>query len=98
MANVNVTFSDMKDAATKLRSGEDELKTKINELAAYINSLVTDGFVTDSASGAFQHTYETFSSNATQTVSALDDLARFLDSAADALQQTDQSLAQSIGQ
>jgi WXG100 family type VII secretion target len=97
MPNVNVTYSDMKDAAAKLRVGEDDLKSKINDLATYINSLVTDGFVTDHASGAFNDTYTSFTTNATSCVSALEDLAKFLDSAADALEQTDAQLAQSLG-
>jgi WXG100 family type VII secretion target len=97
MANVNVTFTDMRDAAGKLRAGEDDLKSKLNDLASYINSLVTDGFVTDHASGAFNDTYTTFTQSATGCVSSLEDLARFLESAADSLEQTDQQLAQSLG-
>lgn len=97
MSNVNVTYADMQHAAGKLRAGKEELDTKLNELASFINSLVNDGFVTDQASGAFNDAYTHFTSGATQTVSALDDLAHFLEAAASALQQTDAQLAQSIG-
>lgn len=97
MSNVNVTYADMHDAATKLRGGKDDLDSKLTELANYISSLVQDGFVTDQASGAFNDTYQHFTTGAQQAVGALEDLAKFLDTAASTLEQTDSQLAQSIG-
>jgi len=97
MPNMNVTYQEMHDAATKLTSGKDEITTKLNDLKTYIANLVSSGFVTDQASGRFNETYTTFTTAATQTIGALDGLASYLNQAANALQETDQQLAAGLG-
>jgi len=97
MANMNVTYSEMQSEASALRSGQQEIVGQLNALRSRINNLVTNGFVTDSASGAFQQMYENFNSGATQTISALDQIAATLEGIANALQETDQTLARQIG-
>lgn len=97
MANVNVTYADMTDAASRLTIGKDDLITKLTELQSLVNNLVGSGFVTDTASGAFQTAYETFTTGATQAVTGLDGMSTFLTTAADTLQQVDTQLGSSIG-
>lgn len=96
MANMNVTYEQMQSAANRLRSGQSDLEAKLNELRALVNQLVQDGFTTSAASGAFQMSYDTFTNGARQTVQGIDGMAKFLDKAAQTLQQTDQALAQSL--
>ncbi|MBH0008870.1 WXG100 family type VII secretion target [Salinibacterium sp. UTAS2018] len=96
MANMNVTYSEMTDAAGRLISGKDELITKLTELQTLVNGLVESGFVTDSASGAFQVSYETFTQGTTQAVTGLDGMSTFLTTAADQLSQVDTELGNAI--
>lgn len=96
MANLRVTFEDMRGAATRLRAGQEELTSTLAGLQAFIDSLVAEGFVTDAASVAFQETYTQFTHSATTTVAALEQLGAFLANAADAMQQTDEALAGQI--
>lgn len=98
MANMNVTYADMQTEATALRAGQQEIVSQLNALRTRINNLVTNGFVTDSASGAFQGMYDSFNTGATQTINALDQIAATLENMARTLQETDQALAASIGQ
>jgi WXG100 family type VII secretion target len=98
MANVNVTYQELEDSARFLLSGENDLKTKFNELKARIDSLTASGFVTDMASGAYSDTYNTFTTNMTTAVSALDTLAQYLMQASQAMQSTDQQLSQQFSQ
>ena len=97
MANMNVTYSEMQSEASALRTGQQEIITQLNSLRTRINNLVTNGFVTDSASGAFQQMYDNFNNGATQTINALDQIASTLEGIANALQETDQALARQIG-
>lgn len=96
MANINVSFQDLQDAAGKLTNGQQELTTKLNELKSYIDTLVSGGFVTDQASGAFQEKYHEFTTSATNVVSSLDGMAGFLQQTAQVLQDTDTTLASTI--
>ncbi len=96
MANINVTYGDLQDAAAKLSAGEQDLIGKLNELKAYIESLVGGGFVTDQASGAFRQKYEEFTTGTTQVVSGLDGLSGFLTQTAQIMQDTDSTLASTI--
>ncbi|WP_353987288.1 WXG100 family type VII secretion target [Ruicaihuangia caeni] len=96
MANMNVTYSEMNDAAGRLTTGKEELTSKLNELQVLINNLVNAGFVTDAASGAFQSSYEQFTKGATETVSGLDGMSQFLIKAAEALKNVDEELGRAI--
>ena len=93
MSNINVTYDEMNTAATTLVTGKEELSTKLTELRTFIDNLVGSGFVTEQASGAFQETYTNFTTNATETVAALDGLSSYLTNAADTLRSTDEALA-----
>lgn len=97
MANMNVTYGDMQNEASALRNGQSEITNQLNSLRNRINNLVTSGFVTDSASGAFQQMYENFNNGATQTISALEQIAATLENMARTLQETDQALARQVG-
>ncbi len=96
MANLNVTFADLRTAASQLTSGQGDLENRLSELKAYIDNLVSEGYVTSASSGAFQEQFTSFVTGAKQTVSALEGLSQFLNSAADTLQQTDEQLAAQI--
>ena len=96
MANLNVSYQDMLNEAQALRSGQQEITGQLNALRNRINNLVSSGFVTDSASGAFNASYETFNHGATQTISGLDQLANTLQMVANTLQETDQQLGQQM--
>ncbi|RIJ77494.1 WXG100 family type VII secretion target [Nakamurella silvestris] len=96
MANVNVTYDDLNNAASHLRTGQQEITDKLNELKGYISNLISNGYVTDQSSIAFGETFGNFTEGSVQTVAALDGLAGFLATAAQTLAEVDAQLAQSI--
>jgi len=96
MVNINVTYDDLRLAADQLTSGQGDIDNRLNELKAYIDNLVSGGYVTTASSGAFQEQYTSFTTAAKQTISSLEGLGQFLRQASDALQQTDETLASSI--
>ena len=96
VANMNVTYTEILDASARLVAGKEDLLGRLQELLSMVAGLVSSGFVTDSASGAFQATYEMFTTGATQTVSALDGLAAFLVQAASVLESADRDLGAAI--
>ena len=93
MANLNVSYQEMRDAASRLTAGQDEITTKLNELKAFIESLISSGFVTDQASVAFGESYRQFTQGATDTVAALTSLGQYLTVAASTLEDADAQLA-----
>ena len=93
MANLSVSYEDMRSAATRLTQGESDVNAKLKELQSFIQGLVSSGFVTDSASKSFESTYQQFTQGATQTMSALEGLSSYLTKAAQTLQDTDAQLA-----
>lgn len=96
MNNVKVTYADMHEQATKLNNGRIEIETKLTELKNQVEALVAAGFVTDSASGAFQNSYHTFSTGVSSTIEGLDGMATFLTKAAEAFQNVDSELANAL--
>jgi uncharacterized protein YukE len=88
----------MTDAATYLQTGESELNDKLNELQRYIERLITDGgFVTDTASVSFGEAFNSFKTNTSQGLQALTSMGDYLRTAAQRLQETDQSLTVNYG-
>ena len=70
--------------------------SKLTELQTLANNLVGSGFVTDSASGAFQTSYDNFTQGTTQAVTGLDGMSQFLTAAADTLSNVDTELGNAI--
>lgn len=96
MANLNVTYEEMHGKASELRAGKDQIEGELTSLANRINELVTSGFVTDSASGAFQEMYTEYTTSAKNTIAALDQIASTLSQMATTMQETDQAMANQI--
>jgi len=96
MANIHLTYADLTAAGNQLTTGQQDLETKLHELKAYVDNLVSEGYVTDQSSGAFQEQFAQFTTNATGCVGALEGMATFLRSAAQTMEQTDASLANAI--
>ena len=96
MASINVTYGAMESEASALMNGKTEIESSLTGLANRINNLVSEGFVTDSASGAFQAMYQEYTQNAQRTIASLEQISQTLRQMANAMQETDQQLAQSI--
>lgn len=96
MANLSVTYDDMKDAATRLKAGEQEINARLAQLRSLVDSLVSGGYVTDKSSVAFDRGYAEFTDGAKKTISGLDGMSTYLTKAAELLQQTDSDLANAL--
>jgi WXG100 family type VII secretion target len=90
MPNLNVTYGEMQDAATRLVNGEQDITSKLRELKALVD------YVTDQSSVAFGNSYQEFNDGATKTIEGLEGMSMYLNKAAEALQQTDTELANAI--
>ena len=96
MANLNVTYADMEAESSALRQGRAEIESQLTALRNRIDNLVSSGFVTTAASGAFQNLYHEYTQGAQQTLNALDNIANTLSQMARQLQETDESMARGI--
>ena len=96
MANLNVTYGDMRDASTRLNNGEQEIESKLRELKTLVDGLISGGYVTDKSSVAFGSSYQEFNDGATKTIQGLMGMSQYLTAAADALESTDSELARAL--
>lgn len=96
MADMHVTYEQLEQTAQQLRGGHEELETVLHRLRSLVSDLVSRGFVTTRASGAFDQASEDFTQGARQTLSGLQSMAQFLTGAAATLRNTDEQLARSI--
>lgn len=96
MANVNVTYQEMRDAATKLTSGKEEIISKLTELRSMVSNLVNGGYVTDSSSKQFDESYTEFNEGASKVIEGLEGMGKYLTTAADTFQQADDELAKAL--
>lgn len=96
MANVNVTYQELTNTATRLTSGQQEIEQKLGELKKLVDSLIAEGFQTDKASGAFGTSYTEFTTGASKTIGGLEGMAQFLKATADAFTQVDDQLSSAL--
>ena len=96
MANLNVSYDAMESEASALVSGKDQTHQPLQAMKARIEGLVTNGFVTDQASGAFNEMYQNFTTSASNTISSLDGIAQGLRSKANAMRETDTQMANQV--
>lgn len=96
MANVNVTYQQMQDAASRLSNGRAEIDQQLAMLKNLVDTLVTDGYVTDASSKQFQASYEEFNTGANNMIAGLDGMANYLNTAAHTFQEADTQLASAL--
>jgi WXG100 family type VII secretion target len=96
MANVSVTYEEMRAAGNQLTSGKGEINDKLTRLQSLIEGLVGQGFVTDTASKQFQESYNQFTDGATKMMEGLSGMSNYLNSAANTFEEADQSLAKAL--
>jgi WXG100 family type VII secretion target len=96
MANMNVTYAEMNDTATRMRNDKADIDDKLTECKNIVNTLTTNGFVTDQASGHFNDVATQFVTSANQAMDTLDQLSQWLDKAVDAMREMDSQLTNSL--
>ena len=96
MANLNVTYDDLRQTSQRLKAGQDDLNQKLTELSGLVQELTANGFQAENSSAAYRDSFEQFRTGTTTAINGLEGLSNFLVSAADALQQTDEGLASGI--
>lgn len=96
MANINVTYDDLRETAQRLIAGQQDLQNKLVELSNVVQNLTSNGFQAEQSSAAYRDSFEQFTTGTRQAVDGLEGLSKFLTSAADTLQQTDEGLASAL--
>ena len=96
MANVNVTYDDLRNQASQLRNGQKAIEDQLSQLKSQIDNLVSSGYVTDKSSKAFQSSYHEFNTGITKTLQGLEGMSKFLKGAATQMQHVDEQLASSL--
>ncbi|MDT0342913.1 WXG100 family type VII secretion target [Streptomyces litchfieldiae] len=96
MADIQVTYDQMREAGDRLISEYETMDAKLEELQSYIDGLVSDGYVTSRSSRAFDESYREFTQGAKKVLEGLQGMGQFLKTAADAMEETDTGLESAI--
>lgn len=97
MANINVSYGEIEQAASSLGTGRDEIIQQLQRLQGLISGLVSSGFVTDQASGRFHEAYQRYTAGANTVIEQLTEIQSFLTGTAAAMQDMDAQIASRIG-
>ncbi|WP_433833580.1 WXG100 family type VII secretion target [Actinoplanes sp. CA-015351] len=96
MANLNITYTEMSDSATRMRNNKNDIDARLTECKSIVDNLTASGFVTDQASGKFDEVHTEFVTSANQVMETLEQLSSWLDKAVDAMRDMDTQLANSL--
>ncbi|MCE3552390.1 WXG100 family type VII secretion target [Pseudonocardia sp. RS11V-5] len=95
MAQLAVTFEDLRTQSAAVQTGAADVNDILTRLTSQIADLAArwEG----GASQAFQSRWQEWQSGAQSIQQAMDDMGRFLQTAADTYEQTEQGLQQAAG-
>jgi WXG100 family type VII secretion target len=96
VAGLNVSYASMSGAASKLTAGQAEIEGQLAGLKGLIDSLVAEGFVTDSASKSFEASYTEFNKGVGDVLQGLTGMAKYLNAAAQTFSDADSQLASAL--
>jgi WXG100 family type VII secretion target len=91
MPDVNMTYADMQNAATRMTSTYEDMTTQLGTLRAMVDDLVENGFKTDVASGSFHEAYTEFNTGVLQTLEGLQKMGGYLVNTARQFEEIDRS-------
>lgn len=97
MANITLSYGEMELAAVQLGAARDEITEKLQRLQQQIQSLVSSGFVTETASQRFEAHFIEYTASASATIDRLGELQSFITLAANAHREVDGEIAARIG-
>lgn len=96
MADINVGYEGLQQAAGQLKSGREELDQKLQQLQTVINNLTSSEFKTQIASGKFSEYYQQWTTSARGALESLDGMSNYLNQVMQGHEQLDQQLAGGI--
>lgn len=95
---INVNYDPMDQVGRNLGNTKNDIEQKLVDCKKQVESLVTDGYVTDASSKQFHDAYMQFDNGAKNVVQGLAGIGAFLGKAADAFRQTDDQLKTQLNQ
>jgi WXG100 family type VII secretion target len=96
VANLNVTYHEMDQAANRLTNGQHEIEGQLQSLQKLVESLVSGGYVTDSSSKAFETSYNEFNKGVGDVIQGLTGMSNYLKKAASTFSDADTQLASAL--
>ena len=96
MSDLHITYDEMADAATRMRSNKEDIDLKLQQCRDIVQTLINSGFRTKVASDRFDQVHLEFDHGAKQVMDNLPLLCDWLDKAVDALRGMDDELAHSL--
>ncbi|HEY3629786.1 MAG TPA: WXG100 family type VII secretion target [Jatrophihabitantaceae bacterium] len=99
MANIEISYTHVKEARDGLRQGKEYLEQQLNQTSGEIRNLTAQagGFKTDLAAPAFYNSFMKWREGMMHMVGGLDGMAQRLDQVVQAHQELDQSLGGAAG-
>lgn len=96
MSDMRVTYQEMSTTATRMRNNKVEVVARLTDCRKIVESLVSNGFVTQQASGRFDEVSGKFISSSKEAMETLEQLSSWLDKAVESLRRMDQEMANSL--
>lgn len=96
MDGVHVEHGALQAQAQRLGQAKNDLEAKLQEIQGQIHELVSNGFVTQSASGSFAEAHERWNVAAKNVVGELELMGQYLGKASEAFKDVDQQFTVKI--
>jgi WXG100 family type VII secretion target len=96
MADVSVSYEEMRSSASKLDQGRASIEEQLASLKRMIDQLVGTSFKMQSASPKFQQSYEQWDKGAQSAIAGLQGMSAFLNKAVQGHQDLDSSLTSGL--
>jgi WXG100 family type VII secretion target len=96
MADISVSYEEMRAGARKLDQGRTSIEEQLESLRKMIDQLVQTSFRTQNASPKFQQSYQQWNGGAKQAIAGLEGMSAFLNKAVQGHQDLDTNLSSGL--
>jgi WXG100 family type VII secretion target len=96
MADITVSYEEMRAGASKLDQGRTSIEEQLESLRKMIDQLVQSSFRTQTASPKFQQSYQQWNSGAKNAIAGLEGMSAFLTKAVQGHQDLDSGLSSGL--
>jgi WXG100 family type VII secretion target len=88
---IKIDYAMMKSVASRLTASREEIDAELSKLRQMVNQLVSEDFVTQTASESLETASEEFNRGITQAMNGLDVMSKFLNDTVERFTEIDQS-------
>jgi uncharacterized protein YukE len=97
MSSMKLELEEIRAVAKELINTHQDMSSQLKAMKSKVDATTNNSFITPKSSGAFNASYEQFTTGTQQALDGMEGMAKWLEGAVDGFEGLDEQLASSMG-